>query len=414
MSRGTKLQEMEVDVKESNAVTAGAKPGDKSLPKAGSNAAGISTPGNSGSWEDLGGPTPENYKSTDDSSKLKTPGASLSQVKNVVNKGAKSAVKSGDVQPGTSLKKEEVDSEDKEIVAEEEVSTEEVVAESEVAEEEVVQEEETPSELRKKIKETIESSDGTEVVAEAEATEEVSVEEDVEALLQGEELSEEFQAKAKTIFEAAINSKVAKIEESLEADHIKAIAEETAELKAELTERTDSYLEYVADEWMQENKLAVENGLKSELNESFMTGMKSLFEEHYVQIPEEKYDVLESMVNKLDEMESKLNEQIEKNVALNKRLSESTSDGIFSEIAEGLAVTQKEKLASLAESVEFESEADYREKLITLRNSYFPTKQTISAPSDDSDLISEGTESPVERTGSMANYLSTLDRVIKK
>jgi len=414
MSRGTKLQEMEVDVKESNAVTAGAKPGDKGLPKAGSNAAGISTPGNSGTWEDLGGPTPENYKSTDDSSKLKTPGASLSQVKNVVNKGAKSAVKSGDVQPGTSLKKEEVESEDQEIVAEEEVSTEEVVAESEVAEEEVVQEEETPSTLRKKMKEAIESSDGTEVVAEEETTEEVSVEEDVEALLQGEELSEEFQAKAKTIFEAAINSKVAKIEESLEADHIKAIAEETAELKAELTERTDSYLEYVADEWMQENKLAVENGLKSELNESFMTGMKSLFEEHYVQIPEEKYDVLESMVNKLDEMESKLNEQIEKNVALNKRLSESTSDGIFSEVAEGLAVTQKEKLASLAESVEFESEADYREKLITLRNSYFPTKQTISAPSDDSDLISEGTESPVERTGSMANYLTTLQRVTKK
>jgi len=142
--------------------------------------------------------------------------------------------------------------------------------------------------------------------------------------------------------------------------------------------------------------------------------MKSLFEEHYVQIPEEKYDVLESMVNKLDEMESKLNEQIEKNVALNKRLSESTSDGIFSEIAEGLAVTQKEKLASLAESVEFESEADYREKLITLRNSYFPTKQTISAPSDDSDLISEGTESPVQTTGHMANYLTTLQRVTKK
>ena len=414
MSRGTKLQEMEVDVKESNAVTAGAKPGDKSLPKAGSNAAGVSTPGNSGSWEDLGGPTPENYKSTDDSSKLKTPGASLSQVKNVVNKGAKSAVKSGDVQPGTSLKKEEVESEDQEIVAEEEVSTEEVVAESEVAEEEVVQEEETPSALRKKIKETIDSSDETEVVAEEEAKEEeLNVEEDVEALLQGEELSEEFQAKAKTIFEAAINSKVAKIQESLEADHIQAIKEETAELKAELTERTDSYLEYVADEWMQENKLAVENGLKSELNESFMTGMKSLFEEHYVQIPEEKYDVLESMVNKLDEMESKLNEQIEKNVALNKRLSESTSDGIFSEIAEGLAVTQKEKLSSLAESVEFESEADYREKLVTLRESYFPSKKA-SAPSDDSDLISEGTESPVQSAGSMANYLTTLQRVTKK
>ena len=405
---------MEVDVKESNAVTAGANSGDKGMPKAASNASGVSTPGNSGTWEDLGGPSPENYKTDDESAKLKTPGATLKQVKDVVNKGAKSGVKSGDVQPGTSLKKEESEAEGN-VVAEEEVSTEEVVAESEVAEEEVVEEtvEETPSELRKKVKEAIDAPEG-EVVAESETTEEVSVEEDVEALLQGEELSEEFQAKAKTIFEAAINSKVAAIKEELEADHIKAIKEETAELHTEVTERVDSYLEYVADEWLQENKLAVDQGLKSELSESFMTGMKSLFEEHYVSIPEDKYDVLESMVNKLDEMESKLNEQIESNVALNKRLAESTSDGILSEVSEGLAVTQKEKLASLAESVEFESEADYREKLITLRNSYFPTKQTISAPSDDSDLISEGTESPVQSTGSMANYLTTLQRVTKK
>ena len=142
--------------------------------------------------------------------------------------------------------------------------------------------------------------------------------------------------------------------------------------------------------------------------------MKSLFEEHYVQIPEEKYDVLESMVNKLDDMESKLNEQIEKNVALNKRLAESTSDGILSEISEGLAVTQKEKLASLAESVEFESEANYREKLVTLRESYFP-KVAASAQRDTSEHISEGAEPAVqEHTGSMANYLTTLQRVAKK
>ena len=189
------------------------------------------------------------------------------------------------------------------VVAEEEVTTDEVVAESEVTEEEVVEEtvEETPSQLRQKVKEAIDSEE--EVVAESETKEETSVEEDVEALLQGEELSEEFQAKAKTIFEAAINSKVAAIKEELEADHIKAIKEETAELKVELTERTDSYLEYVADEWMQENKLAVDQGVKAELSESFMAGLKGLFEEHYVSIPEDKYDVLESMVNKLDEME---------------------------------------------------------------------------------------------------------------
>ena len=408
MSRGTKLQEMEVDVQESNAVTAGANSGDKAMPKAGSNAAGVSTPGNGGTWEDLGGPTPENYKTDDESAKLKTPGASLKQVKDVVNKGAKP----GDQTAGK-LKKEESESEG-EVVSEEEVSTEEVVAESEVTEEEVVEEtvEETPSELRKKVKEAIDAPE-EEVVAESETKEEVSVDEDVEALLQGEELSEEFQAKAKTIFEAAISSKVAKIKEELEADHIKAIKEETAELQGEVTERVDGYLEYVADEWLKENQLAVENGLKTELSESFINGMKNLFEEHYVQIPEDKYDVLESMVNKLDEMESKLNEQIDKNVALNKRLAESTSDGILSEVSEGLAVTQKEKLASLAESVEFESEADYREKLVTLRESYFP----ITAPSaqrDNSENISEESAPDKSVSGSMANYLSTLDRVIKK
>ena len=409
MSRGKKLQEMEVDVKESNAVTAGANSGDKGMPKAASNASGVSTPGNSGTWEDLGGPSPENYKTDDESAKLKTPGATLKQVKDVVNKGAKP----GDQTAGT-LKKEESEAEGN-VVAEEEVSTDEVVAESEVAEEEVVEEtvEETPSELRKKVKEAIDAPEG-EVVAESETTEEVSVEEDVEALLQGEELSEEFQAKAKTIFEAAINSKVAAIKEELEADHIKAIKEETAELHTEVTERVDGYLEYVADEWLKENKLAVDQGLKSELSESFMTGMKSLFEEHYVSIPEDKYDVLESMVNKLDDMESKLNEQIDKNVALNKRLAESASDGILSEVSEGLAITQKEKLASLAESVEFESETDYREKLVTLRESYFPTSAP-SAQRDNSENISEeSSPSAKEVSGSMANYLSTLQRVTKK
>ena len=406
MSRGNKLQEMEVDVKESNAVTAGAAAADKSLPKAGSNAAGVSTPGNSGSWEDLGGPTPENYKVDDDSAKLKTPGATLKQVKDVVNKGAKSGVKSGDVQPGTKLNSgDEVEVKaDQEVVAEEPAKEDEVVAEED---------------LKKKVEDAITEEPEAkedEVVAESseeEVAPEINVEEDVEALLQGEELSEEFQAKAKTIFEAAINSKVATIKEELEQENSKKLEEEIESKKLELTERVDSYLEYVAGEWLQENELAVEAGLKTEMTESFLEGMKSLFEEHYVSIPEDKYDVLENMVNKLDEMEGKLNEQIENNVALNKRLAESKSDGILSDVAEGLAITQKEKLASLAESVEFESEQNYREKLVTLRESYFPSTAP-SAQRDNNEVLSEGTESPVKNTGSMANYLSTLQRVTKK
>ena len=408
MSRGKDLQEMEVGTTQSKtAVNANAKPAE-AMPK-------LTTGGTPATYEDLGGPTPENYKVDDDSAKFKEPGASLSQVKDVITKNAKSGVKPGDVQPGAKLTNvpEEVEadeSEEKEVVAEQEVSTEETV------EEETVAEEEAPSKLREKMKEAIEASDSEEVVAESqeEEAEELDVSDDINALVAGEELSEEFQEKAKTIFEAAINSKVAKIEEALEADHVKALTEEVAEFKNELTERVDSYLEYVASEWMQENQLAVDQGLKGELSESFMTGLKGLFEEHYVSVPEDKYDVLESMVNKLDEMEEKLNEQIDKNVSLNKRLAESTSDGILSEVSEGLAVTQKDKLASLAESVEFETENDYREKLITLRNSYFPTKQVTSTQSDGSDFITEENAPEVQATGSMANYLSTLQRVAKK
>ena len=399
---------MEVGTTQSKtAVNANAKPAE-AMPK-------LQTGGTPATYEDLGGPTPENYKVDDDSAKFKEPGASLSQVKDVITKNAKSGVKPGDVQPGAKLtnvpEEVEVDeSEEQEVVAEQEVSTEETV------EEETVAEEEAPSKLREKMKEAIEASDSEEVVAESqeEEAEELDVNDDINALVAGEDLSEEFQEKAKTIFEAAINSKVAKIEEALEADHVKALTEEVAEFKNELTERVDSYLEYVASEWMQENQLAVDQGLKGELSESFMTGLKGLFEEHYVSVPEDKYDVLESMVNKLDEMEEKLNEQIDKNVNLNKRLAESTSDGILSDVSEGLAVTQKEKLASLAESVEFETENDYREKLVTLRNSYFPTKQVVSNQSDSSDFITEENGQEVQATGHMANYLSTLQRVAKK
>ncbi len=294
----------------------------------------------------------------------------------------------------------------------------EVVAEQPAQEEEVVAEE-PESVLRKKMEEAIKESEETkeeeeEVVAEQEEVIEVNVEDDINALIAGEELSEDFQEKARTIFEAAINSKVSIIKEDLEKEYAKVLQEEIDSTKIQLTERVDSYLEYVAGEWLEENSLAVEQGLKAEMSESFLTGMKSLFEEHYVSIPEDKYDVLESMVNKLDDMEEKLNEQIDKNVALNKRLAESKSDGILGEVSEGLAVTQKDKLASLAESVEFESESDYREKLVTLRNSYFPTRQVASTQSDDSEMLSEESKQPVQSTGTMDNYLSALQRITKK
>jgi outer membrane protein OmpA-like peptidoglycan-associated protein len=235
--------------------------------------------------------------------------------------------------------------------------------------------------------------------------EEYNMEDDVNALLGGEELSEEFKAKAKTIFEAAINSKVAEIRATIEEEHEAKLAEEVAEEKEALQERVDSYLEYVSDEWMEENQLAIEHGLKTELTESFLSGMRSLFEDNYVTIPDDKYDVLESMVEKLDDMETKLNEQIEKNIGLNKRLSESVADGILESVSDGLAATQKEKLASLVESVEFESETEYRNKLETLKESYFPGKTSAAK----TETLTEGEDAaPVLATGTMAGYLKTL------
>ena len=359
MSRGD-LQEMEVGTKQSKGpVTANAKSGDP-MPK-------LTTGGTSVGYEDLGGPTPDNYSPTNDSAKIKEP--KIKTVKDVVNKGAKPA----DPMPQGLKSGDEVELED----------SQEVVAETEVTTEDTVEEE----------------------------TVEIDIEADVNALLGGEELSEEFREKAKTVFEAALQSKVNQLAEDMQAKFDEKLVEEVESTKSELAERVDAYLEYVSEEWFVENELAIEHGLKTELTESFLGGMKSLFEEHYVQIPDDKYDVLESMVEKLDDMETKLNEQIEKNVSLNGRLGESVASGILDQVSDGLAATQKEKLASLSESVEFESEGQYRGKLETLKESYFPgntpkaTGETISETVD----VSQG-----DVSGSMASYLKTLHAVAKK
>ena len=371
MSRGD-LQEMEVGTKQSKtAVNAGAKP-----------AEGMDT-SIAGSYEDLGGPSPENYKPDDDSAKLKTPSGSLKGVKDVVNKGAKPAEAMKGMKEDEDLDTEETIEEDQEVV-------DEVVSEEEATEEEVVEEDEA-------------------TYAEAPQLTEIDIEEDVNALLGGEDLSEEFKEKARTIFEAALKSKIAEVTEVLESQYAEKLEEGVAEARAELAERVDSYLEYVSDEWFTENALVIEHALKTEMTESFLQGMKSLFEEHYVQIPEEKYDVLESMVEKLDDMETKLNEQIEKNISLNKRLSESVADGVLDQVSEGLAQTQKEKLASLAESVEFESEEAYREKLNTLKESYFNSKKESAAAK--TETLSEGVDNAApgeQHSGQMAAYLKML------
>jgi len=360
MAAKKQLHEME------NQVTKGAAKADP-MPKAPNY-----VPDAGGSYEDLGGPTPTNSKPDDDSNKLKTPSAKFAQQGDPQTKGT-----AGTVQlPGPAALKstgygrganEETQPEGEEVVSEEPATEEEVVAE--------VQEIE------------------------------IDLEDDVKALLEGEELSAEFKEKTKTIFEAAIKSKIELVQSNLEAQYESALTEEVGKIRNELTERVDSYLEYVANEWINENALQVESGIRGELSESFMTGLKGLFEEHYVSIPEDKYDVLEAMVSKLDEMETKLNEQIDSNVALTQRLSASVSDNILDEVSNGLALSQKEKLAELSKGVEFESEEQYREKLSTLKEGYF----TKPAAKENPEVISE--EAPVvETTPAMDAYIQALTK----
>lgn len=376
MSVGNDLQEMEVSTKKSvTAVNKSAKPAE-GMPKG-----NIPGEGLNNSVEDLGGPTPTNSRPDDESNKLKTPGRTLSKVSNVVNKGAKAP----DPMPQAN----------KSAMSYEEVeSDEDVIVESEDEDIDVEETEEEEFSLEEVLDEIV--------------NEKVDYSDDIEALTEGENFSEEFSNKAQVIFEAAVKSKVTAILESLEANYQNKLIEEVTTIKDELTERVDSYLEYVSEEWILENALQVETGIKSELSESFMQSLKGLFEEHYVEIPEDKYDVLEGMVERLDEMEYKLNEQIERNVQLNKRLSEAVSDTIFNDVAEGLALSQKEKFASLAESVEFEGEEDYKEKLETLKESYFTKNASFS--SKEEVLIEESFE---EYTPQMETYLRALGKFSK-
>jgi uncharacterized membrane protein YheB (UPF0754 family) len=294
--------------------------------------------------DNLGGPTNQNYKQDDNSAKIANKGTS--KVSDVQTKGAKPA----DAAPGKLKEEEEV--------------TDEVVSESP----------------------------------------EFSVEEDVNALIAGEELSEEFKEKTKVIFEAAVKAKVAEKEKMMKKKYDEKMSEELESVKAELAEKMDKFLSYVAEEWRKENELAITQGIKLEVMENFMAGVKNLFEENYVSIPEDKYDVLEEMTNKLDEMESKLNEQIETNMSLNGKINAFVRESAITEVSKGLAQTQAEKLASLAEGIEFESEESFKSKLETIKENYFP-KAKVELKED---IATAEVASPVE--GPMAAYVQAISR----
>jgi len=265
--------------------------------------------------------------------------------------------------------------------------------------------------------ETVEAKDeSSEEIKEDEVKEEVVNEEetidvsaDVEALTADEGLSEEFKSKAATIFEAALKSKVSEMKKKMNASYEQKLKEESDNAKAELVEKVDSYLSYVVEEWMKENALAVEKGIKGEIAEDFISGLKKLFEDHYIDVPDEKYDVLEDQASKIEDLEKKLNEQIEKNVELNKSNGELVKQDIIDEASADLTDTQKEKFNKLAEEVEFSNSEEFKTKVETIKESYFGKKEVKQENDIDNVAVGEETTN-VDLSEAMAAYTAAITK----
>src|SRR6056300_88351 len=259
------------------------------------------------------------------------------------------------------------------------------------------EQDETVEEGSEEIIETSEEETKAEEKVEVvEEDEKIDVSADVDALVKDEDLSEEFKSKAATIFEAAVNTKVKEAKKKMHAGYEEKLKEESEKAKSELVEKVDSYLAYVVEEWMKENEIALERGIKGEIAEDFISGLKKLFEDHYIDVPDEKYDVLEDQASKIEDLENKLNEQIEKNVELKKVNSDKTKESIIAKMGEDLADTAKEKFNKLSEEVEFTNEKDFETKVAT---------------SGDLDDVAVGDEStPVDLTNAMAAYTAAISK----
>jgi len=336
-----------------SSVTAGAKPAEPQgkLGPDGSSLAGV---------QDLGGPTPFNSKPDDDSNKYKTIAGGNAQAPTTKPSDASASTQTfadkGDVKAGHEPEGD--------VIAEDPAGTESVI--------------------------------------------EVDLSADVAALTEGENLSEEFKEKAKTIFEAAVVSKLNEELERMHEDYAKALDKEIETVKTELAEKVDDYLSYAVTQWMDKNSLQVEAGIKAELGESVLTGLKKVFVENYIELPDEKVDLVDDLQSQLNKMESKLNESIEENVGLSKKVGGYIKNGIVTEIAEGLSLSQKEKLVSLAEAVEFENEDAFKAKVSTLRESYFSTKPEKTEVSEDVQV-----ENAPEAGSAMDAYSQAIARWAK-
>ena len=237
--------------------------------------------------------------------------------------------------------------------------------------------------------------------------ESVDVRKDVDALLEGEDFSDEFKTKAETIFEAAVSSRISEVKETLEEQKTQAIEE----AKEDMVDKIDSYLTYVTEEWKKENQLAIERGLKGEIAEDFITGLKSLFEDHYIDVPNEKYDILEAQTKEIEELKAKVNDLMEQDKSTKNRVGELVRESLISEVSKDLAETEKEKFHSLTADVEFSGEESFKEKLSTLKESYFPSEKKVE------EVLSEDAESPktIEAdSDAMAAYTAAINKTHKR
>jgi len=329
-----------------SSVTAGAKAADPQgkLSDEGSGLGGV---------QDLGGPTRQNSKPDDESNKYKVIGKSATAPTTKPSDASASQ--------GGSIKKEDA-----------EVEGEEVIAEEEVVE-----------------------------------TMTIDLSADVAALTEGEDLSEEFKQKAATIFEAAVVSRLNEELNRIHGDYAKVLEEEIETVKSQLAEQVDEYLSFAVSKWAKDNTLAIEHGIKTEMAESVLTGLKQVFVENFIDLPDEKVDLVDEMTEQLDIMQTKLNEQIEENVDLSKEVGGYIKNGIVSELSEGLSLSQREKLASLAEGVEFDDEESFRGKVTTLRESYFSTKPEVTTVTEDVQVENEVVGE------AMSHYVQALSRWAK-
>ena len=240
---------------------------------------------------------------------------------------------------------------------------------------------------------------------------ELDIKADVDALIGDADLSEEFKEKAATIFETAIKAKVKEESQRLQGEYETKLKEDTEAHKADVVEKVDSYLNYVVEEWMQENKIAIERGIKGEIAEDFIGGLKKLFEDHYIDVPDEKYNVLEDQASKIEDLEKKLNEEIEKNVNQNKTIGELKREDIAKAVSEDLTDVEKEKFNKLAEEVEYSNEEDFTTKVKTIKESYFGKKDEAKSNDIDDVAVSDGSaQDPAELTNSMAAYSAAISK----